>query len=76
MKCLLLKQSLKRKHVRHLQEKRLFAGPANDSVNSNKQLTAALGFFNVQGFTQSDFKKLQWSQVASEIEEYCTKWKT
>lgn len=37
-----MKQWLKLKHVRHLQEKLLFAGPANDSVNSNKQLTTAL----------------------------------
>lgn len=62
-----MKQSLKLKHVRHLQEKLLFAGPANDSVNSNKQLTTALAFFNAQGFTQlfnSDLKKLQWSQIA------------
>lgn len=44
-----MKQSLKLKHVRHLQEKLVFAGPANDSVNSNKQLTTALGFFMCRG---------------------------
>lgn len=73
------KQSLKLKHVRHLQEKLLFAGPANDSVNSNKQLTTALAFLMRRGLHSYSIlilKSCSGVRLHSEREEYCTKWKT